>query len=123
MTTFLFASVAVSGLKVISLCKFTRRDRIVLAAALAFGIGNLEVSTWWTYLFTYNGSNSALKGFLSAITIVLSTPYCIVALIGAFLNFTLPADPDTIIEESAAPITMTTMDERSMEEDRKDLGA
>merc|ERR1712230_289519 len=37
VTTFLFASVAVSGLKILSTAAFTRRDRIVLAAALSFG--------------------------------------------------------------------------------------
>lgn len=36
-------SVAVSGLKVISMCSFSRRDRMILAAGLSLGLGNLLV--------------------------------------------------------------------------------
>lgn len=39
MTTFLFASVATSGLRIISTVPFTRRNRFILAAALAPGLG------------------------------------------------------------------------------------
>ncbi|KAF9063576.1 Xanthine/uracil/vitamin C permease [Rhodocollybia butyracea] len=35
VTTFLFASVAVSGVRVLALMKFTRRDRFILAAGLS----------------------------------------------------------------------------------------
>lgn len=43
VTTFLFSSVATSGLKILSYNKFTRRDRMILAASLSLGIGNLLV--------------------------------------------------------------------------------
>jgi uric acid-xanthine permease len=65
VTTFLFASVAVSGLKILSTVKYTRRNRFILAGSLTFGLGNLLVPDWYSYLFTYSGSNQALSGFLS----------------------------------------------------------
>jgi xanthine/uracil permease len=37
MTTFLFASVAVSGMAIVSRAGFTRRNRFILAASLAVG--------------------------------------------------------------------------------------
>jgi len=68
VTTFLFANVVVSGLKVISFSPFTRRNRIVLASGLVFGMGNIIVGDWASYIFTYKGSNTALVGFMNAIT-------------------------------------------------------
>ncbi|KAK4049828.1 hypothetical protein OIV83_003884 [Microbotryomycetes sp. JL201] len=94
VTTFLFASVAVSGLKLISLAKFTRRDRMILASALSLGLANLMVSNWASYIFTYDGGNKALKGFYNALIICLSTPYLIVGLVASLLNWLLPNDPE-----------------------------
>ena len=75
MTTFLFASVAVSGVRVLAYNRFTRRDRFVLAAALSFGLGDILVSDFLTYLFDgVHTNNKGLQGFLDSITIVLSTP-------------------------------------------------
>jgi xanthine/uracil permease len=45
MTTFLFASVATSGLRIISTVPFTRRNRFILAAAFAPGFGATLVPT------------------------------------------------------------------------------
>lgn len=97
VTTFLFASVAVchlnpdlkssnlahdsailykvSGARVLGFAKYTRRDRFVLAAALSVGLGDLLVPGIFTHLFDrVNNPSSALSGFLSSITIILSTP-------------------------------------------------
>lgn len=75
MTTFLFASVAVSGVRVLAYNRFTRRDRFVLAAALSFGLGDILVPDFLTYLFAgVRTANKGLQGFLDSITIVLSTP-------------------------------------------------
>ncbi|KAM0790240.1 hypothetical protein ACM66B_005549 [Microbotryomycetes sp. NB124-2] len=94
VTSFLFASVAVSGLKLLSLAKYTRRDRMILASALTLGLANLMVSNWASYIFTYDGGNKALKGFYNALIICLSTPYLIVGLVAALLNWLLPKDPE-----------------------------
>jgi len=75
VTTFLFASVAVSGLRVISLNGFSRRERFVLGAALSVGFGNLLAPNTFTFLFDgVRNPNSGLSGFFNSITIVLSTP-------------------------------------------------
>ena len=75
VTTFLFASVATSGVRVLSYAKFTRRDRFIIAAALCFGFGNLLVPEIFTHLFDgVNNPSSGLRGLLDAIQIVLTTP-------------------------------------------------
>lgn len=75
MTTFLFATVATSGVRVLSYNRFTRRDRFVLAAAFSFGIGDLLVPTIFTHLFDgVRSPNKGLQGLFDSITIVLSTP-------------------------------------------------
>lgn len=45
MTTFLFASVAISGIRIISTVPFTRRNRFVLTAAMSMGFGATLVPT------------------------------------------------------------------------------
>lgn len=75
VTTFLFASVVVSGLRVLSYMDYTRRDRFILAAAMSFGIGDLLMPNVFTYLFDGVGHpNAGLQGLFDSITIVLSTP-------------------------------------------------
>ena len=75
VTTFLFASVATSGLRVLAYAKYTRRDRFIIAAALSFGFGNLLVPDIFTHLFDgVNNPSSGLRGLLDAIEIVLTTP-------------------------------------------------
>lgn len=75
VTTFLFASVAVSGVRVLSYNRFTRRERFILASAMSFGIGNLLVPTIFTHLFDgVRNPNKGLQGLFDSITIVLSTP-------------------------------------------------
>ena len=73
--TFLFASVAVSGIRVLSFAELSRRDRFVLARALSFGFGNIIVPGLFAHLFDgVKNPNKGLQGLFSSITIVLSTP-------------------------------------------------
>jgi xanthine/uracil permease len=75
VTTFLFASVAASGIRVLATTKFSRRDRFILGAAFAFGFGNLLKHDTFTYLFErVDNPNKGLQGLFDSITIVLSTP-------------------------------------------------
>ncbi|KAJ6489192.1 xanthine/uracil permease [Mycena vitilis] len=93
VTTFLFASVSVSGLRVLSYNRYTRRDRFVLAAALSFGLGDLLVPGLFTHLFDgVNSPNSALQGFFDSITIILSTPFLAAAIVAVILNIILPLE-------------------------------
>ena len=75
VTTFLFASVATSGLRVLAYVKYTRRDRFIIAAALCFGFGDLLVPDIFTHLFDgVRDPSSGLMGLLDAIEIILTTP-------------------------------------------------
>lgn len=98
MTSFLFTSVAVSGIKIISTTEFTRRDRFLLTASLLPGFGALLVPTWFSHVFTYAGSNTKLQGFIDAIVLVMETPFAITGFIGMFLNLTLPQVADEVEE-------------------------
>ncbi|KAG8936426.1 hypothetical protein FRC02_002257 [Tulasnella sp. 418] len=93
VTTFLFASVMTSGLKVLTYLKWTRRDRFILAAALSFGVGNLLDPDWFTHLFDgVESPNAGLQGFMDSITIILSTPFLISGVVAVLLNFIIPAE-------------------------------
>ncbi|KAJ7049171.1 permease family-domain-containing protein [Mycena amicta] len=75
VTMFLFASVAVSGVRVLGMVKWGRRERFVLAAALSFGFGDLLVPGIFTHLFEgVDNPSKALQGWFDSMTIVLSTP-------------------------------------------------
>ncbi|KAJ3735483.1 xanthine/uracil permease [Lentinula guzmanii] len=101
VTTFLFASVAVSGIRVLSLMEFTRRDRFVLAAALSFGIGDLLVPKIFTELFNgVNNPSTGLEGLLTSITIILSTPFLAAGIVAVIMNLVLPQEHDTQEENS-----------------------
>lgn len=104
MTTVLFASVAVSGLKIISTVKFTRRTRFVVTLSMAIGVGNLLIPTWFSYVFTYpqDGPNTALRGFMDSIEVVVETPFLICAVVGLIANAILPLEKeDWEVEEEA----------------------
>ncbi|KAI0775994.1 Xanthine/uracil permease [Trametes elegans] len=104
VTTFLFATVATSGVRVLSYNRFTRRDRFVLAAAFSFGIGDLLVPEIFTHLFDgVSHPNKGLQGLFDSITIVLSTPFLVSGLVALILNLILPQedadDDDDVVEE------------------------
>jgi xanthine/uracil permease len=75
MTTFLFSSVAISGIRIISTVPFTRRTRFVLTAAMSVGFGATLVPDWFSYVFTYTGGNRAKAGFFDAIVLVMETGF------------------------------------------------
>lgn len=98
MTSFLFTSVAVSGIRIISTIEFTRRDRFVLTASLLPGFGSILVSNWFDNVFTYSGNNTALLGFFDAIVLVMETGFAVTGFIGLILNLILPEMDDDIEE-------------------------
>ncbi|PHH54731.1 Uric acid-xanthine permease [Ceratocystis fimbriata CBS 114723] len=110
MTTFLFASVAVSGMAIVARSvPFTRRNRFILTAGFALGYGATLKSDYFSYFFTYDGSNKSLKGFLNAIDIIMESGFVVAAFVCTFLNLVLPEENEpTLAEEvtrSAAPIS------------------
>lgn len=93
MTTFLFCAVAVSGMAIIARGgPFTRRSRFILTAGLAIGYGATLVPNYFEKVFTYDGDNKALKGFLDAIVLIMSTGFAVTAVICMVLNLTLPEE-------------------------------
>lgn len=113
MTTFLFAAVAVSGIRIISTMPFTRRNRFILTAALCVGYGATLVPTWFSYVFTYEGPNRALIGFMDAIELVLESGFAVTAFLALFLNLFLEEE----IEDEAIDITANTVDAKADEEE------
>lgn len=106
MTTFLFSSVAVSGIRIISTVPFTRRNRFILTAALSLGFGATLVPTWFTYVFTYSGGNHAKQGFFNAIVLVLETGFAVTGFLAMFLNMILSEE----IEDEAQSFTANDVD-------------
>jgi xanthine/uracil permease len=99
MTTFLFCAVAVSGMAIVNRVPFNRRTRFILTASLALGYGATLVPTWFDYVFTYEGGNTSLRGFLDAINLVMETGFAVTALVSMLLNLALPQDiEDDIVE-------------------------
>ncbi|KAG0641047.1 permease family-domain-containing protein [Tuber brumale] len=95
MTTFLFCSVAVSGMRIASTMPFTRRNRFILTAALALGYGAILVHTWFDHFFTYN-KGGGLQALLDAIHLIMKSGFAITAFISIILNIFLP---DEVTEE------------------------
>jgi xanthine/uracil permease len=100
MTTFLFTSVAVSGMAIIArgCVPFTRRARFILTAGLALGYGATLVPTYFDHVFTYGGENRALQGFLDAIALIMETGFAVTAFVTAVLNLTLPVELDDAVD-------------------------
>lgn len=102
LTTFLFASVAVSGIRIISTVPFTRRTRFILTAALSLGFGAVLVPNWFSYVFKYTGGNKAKAGFFDAIVLVLETGFAITAFVAVLLNLILSEEDKDEETESLA---------------------
>ncbi|KAL8699285.1 MAG: hypothetical protein Q9201_006092 [Fulgogasparrea decipioides] len=113
MTTFLFSAVAVSGVRIISTVPFTRRNRFILTASLALGFGATLVPNWFQFVFTYNGDNTAKKGFFNAITLVCETGFALTAFVAILLNLVLKEE----IEDEALEVTANTVDEEADREE------
>ncbi|KAE8450571.1 hypothetical protein EG329_006302 [Mollisiaceae sp. DMI_Dod_QoI] len=102
MTTFLFASVAVSGIRIISTVPFTRRTRFILTAAVSVGFGAILVPNWFSFVFTYKGDNKAKAGFFDAIVLIMETGFAVTAFIAVILNLLLPMESIEEVAESLA---------------------
>jgi len=102
MTTFLFASVAVSGIRIIATVPFTRRTRFILTAAMSLGFGAILVPNWFSYVFTFTGPSKSKAGFFDAIVLVMETGFAVTAFIAVLLNLLLPVEDEGEETESLA---------------------
>ena len=100
LNAYLFASVTVSGIRILAYLSWTRRDRFIATTSLALGLGVTLCPGWFSHVFTYNGDNENLLGFLSAVETVVDTGYCIGSLTAIFLNLVVPQEwgPETMKE-------------------------
>lgn len=92
MQVFLYSTIAVAGLRVLGLVRYTRRNRFILTVALGIGFIDVAQPDWWDSMLAYSGSNVALSGFEQGINLVVQTPFIIAAVIGVLLNLVLPED-------------------------------
>ncbi|GLC34611.1 hypothetical protein PLESTB_001242600 [Pleodorina starrii] len=95
MTTFLFANVIASGIKIIiNGDPLTRRSRFILACSLALAFGVELVPQWATnnlWPVTPNMSKG-VRGIRDAIILVLSTSFTFGAVTALILNLIIPLD-------------------------------
>lgn len=113
MTTFLFSAVAISGIRIISTVPFTRRNRFIFTAAMSVGFGATLVPDWFAFVFTYEGDNSALRGLMNAIELVMETGFAVTAFLSLFFNLILPEE----LEDEAVETTANTVDEKDDEKE------
>ena len=114
MTTFLFTAVAVSGVRILATCEFSRRNRFIMTCALSVGVGAILVPNWFSYFFSYSGPNKALAGFLDAITLLMEAGYALAGVISLILHLMLP-------EESEKGEQMTEGTAPGIEADDRDI--
>ncbi|KAG7831656.1 hypothetical protein KL920_001176 [Ogataea angusta] len=90
MQVFLFGTIGVAGIKVLSVVPWTRRNRFILSCGLGWGFAGTVVSSWFDQILAYSGSNQALAGFLDGIDLIVETPFIFGAIIVCFLNLIIP---------------------------------
>eukprot|EP00798_Chlamydomonas_sp_ICE-L_P005798 gene5798-6079_t len=93
MTTFLFASITVSGIKVMGTKTITRRIRFILSVSLMFGLGVTLFPEWANFLDCSDVTPSDLKGLCQAASLTLTTGYAVGCITALILHGLLPADP------------------------------
>ncbi|KAG0052872.1 hypothetical protein BGZ83_002020 [Gryganskiella cystojenkinii] len=102
MTTFLFANVASSGMRILAFLKWTRRDRFIVSASISLGLGVSLIPNALTHFLTYKGTSSVVEGLVDSANIILSTGFCVGAIIAIVLNQLLPEEKPEQIEEELA---------------------
>lgn len=117
MTTFLFTSVAVSGIAIIAKgVPFNRRNRFILTAGLALGYGATLVPDYFTHVFEKTPASTSLRGFLNAIELVMETGFVVTAFLTMFLNLVLPLEvEDTKAASDEAASSVRASSNRDVE--------
>ena len=101
-STFLFANIAVSGIKVMTTHGIDRRSRFIMAIAGSFGIGTITVPQWFTsgnWLDCVSIEDPFQRGVCDAVIITLSTGYAVGCLVALLLNAILPAEEEDELGE------------------------
>lgn len=95
MTTFLFANVAVSGVRILSQLQWDRRERFILAISLSLGLGVVVVPGAFIH-FIPDTENSFANALREGVLIILTTGYSIAALLAMLLNFIIPKEDEAV---------------------------
>lgn len=90
MQVFLFSTIVVAGIRVLSFVDFSRRNRFILAVALGVGFMDIVSPHWFSQILAYDGPNQSLLGFQQGVNLVVETPFIIAAVIGVVLNLLIP---------------------------------
>ncbi|PXF44752.1 putative purine permease [Gracilariopsis chorda] len=91
MTTFLFASVAVSGLRILSGVQWDRRMRFILTASLGLGLGVEMVDDVFTE-FIPPAKNEVVEYLRQGVVMIVDTGYSIGTITAVVLNLILPEE-------------------------------
>ncbi|KAH8666970.1 Xanthine/uracil/vitamin C permease [Xylariales sp. PMI_506] len=94
MQTFLYATIAVAGVRVLAFIEYTRRDRFILTCSFMIGLIDIVQPSWFGQILDYSGSNTRLEGFEQGINLIVETPFIIAAVVGVFLHLVLPDDKE-----------------------------
>ncbi|KAH3666581.1 hypothetical protein OGAPHI_003437 [Ogataea philodendri] len=92
MQIFLFGTMGIAGIKVLSTVPWTRRNRFILTAGLGWGFSGCVVPGWFDLVINYQGSNQSLAGFVEGIELIVETPFIFGAIIVFILNLLMPED-------------------------------
>lgn len=101
MQVFLYSTIAVAGVRVLSLIPWTRRNRFILSTSLAIGFVDIVQPSWFDQVLGYDGGNVRLAGFLQGVNLIVETPFIIAAVIAVFLNLLL-SDNETRRQRGAS---------------------
>lgn len=96
MTTFLFANVAASGMRILATLEWNRRERFIIAIALSLGLGVVVVPRAFIH-FIPTTDNSFASALREGVILVLTTGYSIAALVAMLLNFLLPEEDEAVM--------------------------
>lgn len=114
MQVFLYSTIAVAGIRVLGLIEWTRRNRFILTASLAFGFIDIVQPSWFNQILDYSGSNTSLAGFEQGLNLIVETPFIVAAVVGVFLNSVLPKDKDSmasVVRDSAGHPVMSSCED------------
>ncbi|CAK1354661.1 unnamed protein product [Cercospora beticola] len=92
MQTFLYATIAISGMRILATISWTRRNRFILSAAFGLGLLDIVVPEWFSQVLEYDGSNVHLMGFLQGVNLIVETPFILSMIVGVLLNTIMPRD-------------------------------
>ncbi|KAG2233397.1 permease family-domain-containing protein [Thamnidium elegans] len=102
MTLFIFASVGTSGIRILGYLDWDRRDRVIVASALAVGLGVSLVPDWFSHVLPVT-TNEATQGFYDSINTIVETGYIMAGLFAIILNWILPTNlPENILGDSGS---------------------